>query len=244
LGRSQTRDLQLASSFALGNLSIDVITSLTSIAVATHSSWRLTLALLATLPAATLALTLLNRRLPPALAAQTRLLVQASTCATVAIRGIDVVRVCGGADYETWKYWSTLSRAKGFTLAQARTRAYQVGIAKLWLEALFIAGFYYGTVLVRHEYARPGDIVTAFYATLGALQAVEAFVPIFSLLGRGMTAGYSLRKLCDGELGARPAQSKGRLRPRSCPGRVAFHDVSWCEVLSYQFSHLPLNAPN
>ncbi|KAI0018580.1 P-loop containing nucleoside triphosphate hydrolase protein [Xylariomycetidae sp. FL0641] len=226
--QTQTRELQMASSVALGTLSAEIATALANLIVAFYTSWRLTLVLLATVPISLVILALLSRRLKPAIAAQKRELARAAQCAGSALAAIDLVKACNGVDHETWQYAGAARRAAGRYRVQARAGAAQFAYVKFWMESLFVVGFYYGAVLVGQGRLGPGQVLTAFYAALAALQAVEAFVPMYMGLARGMAAGLALHRIAnDVERGREVHQMKGGYLPRVCFGDVDVNNVSF-----------------
>ncbi|KAI0002347.1 P-loop containing nucleoside triphosphate hydrolase protein [Xylariaceae sp. FL0662B] len=225
--QTQTRELQIASSVALGSLSAEIATSLANLVVAFYLSWKLTLVLLATVPVSVVILGLLSRRLKPAIQAQKQELSRASKFAISAVAAIDLVKVCNGIDHETWQYFKAIRRSTAEYLVQARASAYQFGYVKFWIDNMFVLGFYYGVVLVS-EGLSPGNVMTTFYAALAALQAIEAFVPMYMVLAKGMAAGQALRLIATDLEGGRRVQHIARgHRPKECFGEIEVRDVSF-----------------
>ncbi|KAI0844355.1 P-loop containing nucleoside triphosphate hydrolase protein [Daldinia vernicosa] len=112
-------------------------------------------------------------------------------------------------------------------LTLARASAWQVGYIRLWLDGIFVLGFYYGAVLV-NQGLNPGSVVTTFYAALGALQAIYTIAPTYISLARGMAAGQALYSISHNiEGGRRIYQMIGSFRPINCSGKVEVNDVSF-----------------
>ncbi|KAK7983290.1 hypothetical protein PG989_010692 [Apiospora arundinis] len=195
---SQTRELQAASSVALGNFTVDIIASIASLGVAFYYSWKLTLVLLSTVPIAVVVLGLLSREIEPAVRAQHSALASASSYVASMLDAIDVVKVFNGLDQETWQYSRIMERSKDLYLAQSRASTCQMGFVKFWLELLFVVGFFYGAVLVE-DGVQVGNVVATFYATFGALQAIESCIPMYLILVKGILASQSLRSFPKGE---------------------------------------------
>ncbi|KAI1407160.1 P-loop containing nucleoside triphosphate hydrolase protein [Hypoxylon sp. FL1857] len=225
--QTQTRELQVASSVALGSLAAEIATSIANLVVALHGSWKLTLVLLATVPISVVVLALLSRTLKLAIQTQKQELGRASKYAISAITAIDLVKVFNANDHETWQYLQAIRRSMNKYLIQARSSACQFGYVRLWIDGMFVIGFYYGVVLV-NEGLSPGNVMTTFYAALAALQAVEAFVPMYMALARGMSAGQALYSIYnDIESGRRVYNMVGGIRPQECLGDVKIDDVSF-----------------
>ncbi|RKK93787.1 ABC transporter B family member 6 [Fusarium oxysporum] len=226
--QTQTRELQLASSQVLGLLVGDIITSIASLGIALYYSWKLTLVLLATLPISAIVLSLATKRLEPAIQAQKRELEVASKFAVASITAIDLVKVFNGYDQEVWQYYPAAKAAAKQYLIQAQCNALQMGYVAFWVVAMFVVGFWYGVVLVNNDGLAAGSVLTTFYATLAAFQGIEALMPQWLVLAKGMSAGSFLssitRNVRDGEM-VKPMT--GTLRPLSCSGDIELKNVSF-----------------
>jgi len=221
-GCRQTRELQTATSQVFGFLVCDVVTSLASLVVAFYYSWKLTLGLLATLPVSVLVVSLITRGLEPAIKAQKRDLARASKQATSSFSAIDIVKVFNGYDSEVWQYYQAIRSSMRNYLRQARRESMQIGYVIFWVILLFVVGFWYGIVLVQQG-LQPGAVLTTFYATLAAFQGIEALMPQWLVLIKGISAGHELRELVDGH----GTKSFERVfRPDNCVGEVEVRDVS------------------
>ncbi|RYP93256.1 hypothetical protein DL770_000631 [Monosporascus sp. CRB-9-2] len=226
--QTQTREVQTAASQALGSLCMETATVVGNLVVAFYFSWRLTLVLLATAPVSLAVLKFLGRHLKSAIQAQKQELSRASKYATAAIAAIDLVKVFNGADHETWQYSRSIRRSMRHYLIQARVNAYQLGYIKLWIECMFVVGFYCGVILV-NEGASPGDVMTTFYAALAALQAVQNFVPMYLLLAKGMSAAQALSQITDDEIqnGRKIRHMRGTHKPKTCAGDIEISSVTF-----------------
>ncbi|KAI1098551.1 P-loop containing nucleoside triphosphate hydrolase protein [Jackrogersella minutella] len=225
--QAQIPELQMASSVALGSLAAEIATSLASLAVAFHGSWKLTLVLLATVPVSVVILGLLSRTLKSAIQAQKQELSRASKYAISAIAAIDLVKVFNAHDHEMWQYLQAIRRSMDKFLTQARAGAYQFGYVRLWMDGMFVIGFYYGAVLVDQGLS-PENVMTTFYAALAALQAVEAFIPMYMALARGMSAGQALHLIAhDIESLRKGHQTIDSNCPKECFGHIKMNNVSF-----------------
>lgn len=193
--------------------------------IAFAHSWKLTLVIFATVPAAAVVLYWVSANLGPAIEAQKRELTRASKCTNTAITAIDVVKVFGGQEKEVWQYHSTLQRVATKYLIQARANALQFGITKFFTMAIFVQGFWYGLVLVRKG-TDPGHILTTFYACLFVIQAVETVLPQWLVLTKGMSAGQTLkairRQMQNDQIVTKIA---GCTKPDDCTGDIEITDV-------------------
>ncbi|KAI1432788.1 P-loop containing nucleoside triphosphate hydrolase protein [Xylaria sp. CBS 124048] len=225
--QAQSRELQIASSIALGSLSGEVATSIANLIVAFYISWKLTLVLISTIPVSVVILGYLSRQVKPAIQAQKQELSRATKYAHSAIIAIDLVKVFNGVDHETWQYLASIKRSMEKYLIQARANAYQFGYVKFWIDALFVLGFYYGAVLVGQGLS-PGNVLTTFYAALAALQAIESFVPTYLILVKGVSAAHALRSVTLSVKDGRVIRSMvGGLYPQLCIGNIEIRNVSF-----------------
>lgn len=169
--------------------------------------------------------------------AQKEELSRASKYAISAIAAIDLVKAFNATDHESWQYLQAIRRSMEKYLVQARAAALQAGYVKFWIDAMFVVGFYYGVVLV-NDGLSPGNVMTTFYAALAALQAIEAFVPMYMALARGMSAGQALSSITqDIQDGRKVQRMGGGHRPTGCFGYIEVKDVS---LLSH---FRPLSVP-
>ncbi|KAL7796804.1 P-loop containing nucleoside triphosphate hydrolase protein [Trichoderma ceciliae] len=222
--QTQTRELQLATSQVFGLLVTDFIVSLASLTIAFSYSWKLTLVLLATLPISGVLMSLATRRLEPAIQAQKHDLETASKVATSSIKAIEIVKLFNGFDRELWQYHEAIRLAGKQYLIQAQCNALQMGYVAFWVIGMFVAGFWYGTVLVDGG-LEPGHVMTTFFATLSAFQGIEALLPHWLVLSKGMSAGAFLSSLstrCDDRTAD---TNSGQIKPESCIGNVDLLDV-------------------
>ncbi|KAM0344102.1 hypothetical protein ACHAPU_007823 [Fusarium lateritium] len=226
--QTQTRELQLASSQVLGLLVGDIITSFASLGIALYHSWKLTLVLLATLPISAIVLSLATRRLEPAIQAQKRELAVASKFAVASITAIDLVKVFNGYDQEVWQYYPAAKASAKQYLIQAQCNALQMGYVAFWVVAMFVVGFWYGVVLVNNDGLPAGSVLTTFYATLAAFQGIEALMPQWLVLAKGMSAGSFLSSItCNMKSGGLFKPMIGASRPQFCSGDIELKDVSF-----------------
>ena len=225
--RSQTRELQTATSQVLGFLVCDVFISVACLVVAFCYSWKLSLVLLGTIPISVLALGLISQPLEPAIERQKAELSRASKLAHAAISAIDLVKVYNGSDQEVWQYLQTIRQAMKHYLIQARCNCLQMSYVKFWMINLFVVGFWFAVYLVNRGETTPGNALTTFYAALTAFEAVESVGPQWLVLAKGMSAGQSLQAITlHLQHGRQVRNLDGHTKPTTCSGDIEVHDVS------------------
>ncbi len=221
----QTRELQLATSQVLGLLVADTLTALASLGIAFHYSWKLTLVLLSTLPVSAIVLTLANKRLDPAIQSQRRDLATSSKYVTAAISAIDMVKVFNGYEHESHQYFGAIQEAAKHYMVQAQCISVQMGYVAFWVVGIFVVGFWYGLVLV-DDGISAGSILTTFYSTLACFQGIEALMPHWLVIVKGMSAGAFLTALTTSSDGLKKTRRMGcTVRPTCCFGNIKLSNV-------------------
>ncbi|KAM0250949.1 hypothetical protein ACHAQJ_008407 [Trichoderma viride] len=171
-------------------------------------------------------MSLATRRLEPAIQAQKRDLETASKFATSSIKAIEIVKVFNGYDRELWQYYEAVKLAGKQYLIQAQCNCFQMGYVAFWVIGMFVAGFWYGTVLV-DEGLNPGQVMTTFFATLSAFQGIEALLPHWLVLSKGMFAGAFLSSLSSRWDNETANTNNGQIKPGFCIGNVDLVDVTF-----------------
>jgi len=204
------------------------ITTLTALGLAFYYSWSLTLVTLSTVPIAAIVFAWISRQMEPSVEAQNKELTQASKIASNAISAIDTVKCFNGQDHEKWQYARSIRRAAGHYLSEAQANAAQVGFARLVTMGMFVQGFWYGSHLVNTGQKRPGDILTAFWACLMAMQAYEQIVPQIVVLVKGKVAGATLTTMIVRmENGRKITKMIGSKIPLRCDGEIEAVNLSF-----------------
>ncbi|OIW28089.1 P-loop containing nucleoside triphosphate hydrolase protein [Coniochaeta ligniaria NRRL 30616] len=231
--QGRVRELQTASSQALGFLVYDTLVFVACLIVAFYYSWKLTLVVLSTCVPSVIILFLINKQLDPAIKAQKQELAHASKHAVAAFTAIDLVKVYNGEDHEQWQYQQTIRRAAKHYFRQVLCKCGQMGYIKLWMNMLFVVGFYFAVVLGDQGSLSPGNALTTFYAALTAFQALEAVGPHWLVLAKGMAAGQSLAALAEGvsqRLNGESAEVRSKsegYRPLRCDGDIELRNISF-----------------
>lgn len=171
-------------------------------------------------------LALATRKLEPAIQAQRRELATASKHVTSSFAAIDLVKVFNGHDHEIQQYVQVIRDASKHYLVQAICNSIQMGYVSFWVISMFVVGFWYGAVLIE-EGLSPGSVLTTFYATLASFQSIEALMPHWLVLSKGMSAGAFLKAVVTSSNGGYRRSKPGQmLRPLFCAGDVELSDVS------------------
>lgn len=174
-------------------------------------------------------LSLATRRLEPAIQAQKRDLATASKFATSSIKAIEIVKIFNGFDRELQQYYEAIILASKQYMIQAQCNCFQIGYVAFWVVGIFVAGFWYGTILVDQGLS-PGQIITTFFSILSAFQGISALLPQWLVLSKGMFAGAFLCSLTT-RCGEEAGKNTGHIKPNSCIGNVDLVDVCFVNSL-------------
>ncbi|KAH6877168.1 P-loop containing nucleoside triphosphate hydrolase protein [Thelonectria olida] len=208
------------------------MTGFGSVAIAFSYSWKLTLVLLAIMPISALILSLVTRRLESGIQAQRRDLAVASKYAAASITAIDLVKVFNGYDQDVWHYSTAVKKAAKHYLVQAQCNASQMAYISFSGIATFVIGFWYGVVLVNQGMS-PGSVLATFYAILASFQAIEALMPQWLVIAKGMSAGAFLSAVrLNSRLDHAAKEMTGSLQPGTCVGDIEVTNVSFAYPLN------------
>ncbi|KAL8997914.1 MAG: hypothetical protein Q9169_002907 [Polycauliona sp. 2 TL-2023] len=227
--QSQIRELQMGTSQPLGFALQSTVTALSALGLALYTAWDLTLITISTIPVAAIILGWISSRMQPSIEAQAQELNTASKYANNAFSAIDVVKCFNGQDFETWQYAKAIKRAAKKYLLQARANALQIGFTKFITLSMFVQGFWYGSHIVIKGKKDPGQVLTAFWSCLSALQAVEQILPQVLVLEKGRAAGATLQAIFTqiGKSKGHRVIADGQLTPEFCEGDIEVRNVSF-----------------
>ncbi|KAL8977263.1 MAG: hypothetical protein Q9205_006896, partial [Flavoplaca limonia] len=225
--QTQIRELQMGTSQPLGFALQSTVTALSALGLAMYTAWDLTLITIATIPFAALALGWISSRMQPSIEAQAKELNTASKFANNAFQAIDVVKCFNGQDFETWQYAKAIKRAAKKYLIQAKANALQIGFVRFITLSMFVQGFWYGSHIVITGKKQPGQVLTAFWSCLSALQAVEQILPQILVLEKARAAGATLQAILTQMDKRHRIIMTGQLTPEFCEGDIEVRNVSF-----------------
>ncbi|KAL8819688.1 MAG: hypothetical protein Q9223_001935 [Gallowayella weberi] len=225
--QTQIRELQMGTSQPFGFALQSIVTALSNLGLAFYTAWDLSLITIATLPFAAVVLGLISSRMQPSIDAQAKELNNAAKLANNALQAIDVVKCFNGQDFETWQYAKAVNRAAKKYLIQAKANALQIGFVRFITLSTFVQGFWYGSHLVITGKKNPGQVLTAFWSCLSALQAAEQILPQVLVLEKGRAAGATLKAVLTQMGKRRRAEANGDLTPEFCEGDIEVRNISF-----------------
>lgn len=225
--QTQIRELQMATSQPLGFALQSIVTAFAALGLALYTAWDLTLITTATIPISAIVLGRISSKMQPSIDSQAEALSAASKFAINALQAIDTVKCFNGQDFEIWQYAKAIRRAATKYLSQAMANSLQIGFTRFVTQSMFVQGFWYGSHLVIQGKKDPGQVLTAFWSCLMALQAVEQILPQMIVLEKGRAAGATLAAILTQMGRRRQAVMTGNLKPRFCEGDIEVRNVSF-----------------
>ncbi|KAL8800033.1 MAG: hypothetical protein Q9182_005474 [Xanthomendoza sp. 2 TL-2023] len=225
--QTQIRELQMSTSQPLGFAIQSMVTALSGLGLAFYTAWDLTLITISTVPFAAVVLGMISSRMQPSIDAQAKELNNAAKLASNALQAIDVVKCFNGQDFETWQYAKAVNRAAKKYLIQAKANALQIGFVRFITLSMFVQGFWYGSHIVITGKKQPGQVLTAFWSCLSALQAAEQILPQILVLEKGRAAGATLKAVLTQMGKRRRAKATGDLTPEFCEGDIKVRNISF-----------------
>jgi ATP-binding cassette, subfamily B (MDR/TAP), member 1 len=197
-----------------------------SLAIAFYICWDLTLVVLSTTPIAIVVMGFLSSRIESSLLAQSERLQESMSHVVRVLGAIETIKFFNGQSAELSKTRQKFNETRKCYIRYAGLNALALGFAQLCTLGMFVQGFWYGSVLIHSGRKNPGQVMTAFWATLVATQGIAQILPHFATLEKGKIAAMKLRNLCFGSDRQRTVTSaKGKI-PRSCKGKIIFNNVS------------------
>jgi ATP-binding cassette subfamily B (MDR/TAP) protein 1 len=219
---SQIYEVQNATSQPLGFAAQYTVTFIAALGLAFYTAWNLTLVTIAAAPFISLILACLSARMQRNIDSQTVYLIIA----------IDTVKTFNGQDHEVRQYIEALKRAALSYLKVAQGNALQIGIIRATVLGMFVQGFWYGTYLVAVGDKTAGQVLTAFWGCLMAIQIIEQLSPQMIVLEKGKLASASLKTILGKVEGCRKVTKMfGGKVPRFCDGEIQITKVSSTRIL-------------
>lgn len=215
----------MATSQPLGFAVQSTVTAFSALGLAMYTAWDLALVTIATIPVSAVVLAWISAKMQPSIDAQAEELSAASKLANNALQAIDAIKCFNGQDFETWQYAKAIRKAANKYLIQAKANALQIGFVRFVTLSMFVQGFWYGSHLVITGKKDPGQVLTAFWSCLMALQAVEQILPQMIVLEKGRAAGATLEAILTQMGKRRRVAMTGSLAPQFCEGDIEVRDV-------------------
>ncbi|KAF8471674.1 P-loop containing nucleoside triphosphate hydrolase protein [Kalaharituber pfeilii] len=241
--QTQIKELETAISYPFGIILQSLVTLTVSTIYALHSSWKLSVVLLICIPISFVFSFPLTRSLPHYIHTQNAHLASSSQIAHRTISNIATVKCMTGEFYEINSFSRSVKLAGAASTKLAKRTAAQMGLAQWLLLSIFVLGFGYGERLFTdaERAANAGDIMTAFWSCMMAVQQLQQIIPNMEILRKGRSAGAYLAALVN-EIGTGEALGRKEelgFKLEKFGGRVEFRDVSF--AYPSQPSHLALH---
>lgn len=217
----------MAVSQPLGLVVALIVQSITSLVVAFYHNWRLTLAILATVPITAFVLSSVSKGYRQAITDQQAGLTLATKQVNHAIKNVVLVKCHNTESTEVQHYVHILDSSDRHFRRQTYIAALQTGFMRIAAALVMILALGFGTYLVHKGGAGPGEILTTFWSAVSASTSFNELLPQMLVLEKGRAAGAALKHLLrqveKGE--AHDDGVKGRT-PASMEGDIEFKNVN------------------
>ncbi|CED83054.1 Multidrug/pheromone exporter, ABC superfamily [Phaffia rhodozyma] len=200
----ETDEVRIATSQNVGLVVGDVFTIITSLILALMKSWNLTLVILSAVPVVIICQGVVQHISFPLLSSERRIFAAASTRSERATSSIATVKAFNAEKKEADDFFSVINNGKKVTARIIFVWGTNLGLSAFVLNTMFVAGFWYGSELVRQGGIQSGDVITVFFATVLASSSLQTIMPRFESIQKGMGAMVSLQVL----INPPPIQSK------------------------------------
>lgn len=167
-----------------------------------------------------------SRKIQPIMEGQRAELTKAAKLASSAISSIVTVKHCNGEDAELQQYSNTISEAAKWSLKENIVCAIEIGSLHFLTLSMFVQGFWFGGYLVSRGELDPGQVLTTFWASFQATQAIENIIPEMMSLEKGRVAASFLKNTLNHAVMCRNVQNEqGKTYPLYCEGDIRFKNV-------------------
>lgn len=188
-------EFQAAVSVPLGLVVQSMTCAIVSLSMAFYFAWDLTLITVSILPFAAFAVWYCSRHVQPNIDGQADRLGEAAKHSSNAMSSIESVKCFNGQEKELWKYMTVMNQASRFYNRQIYWNSAQAAILRFATLSMFVQGFWYGSHLVHAGKRDAGVVVTTFWSTMMATQALMSIMPMLLTLEKGRMAGAKLRSV-------------------------------------------------
>lgn len=120
---------------------------------------------------------------------------EASNKAERATTLIATVKAFNAQKHEAAEFNELVDRGRQIDIQIGKWWGLQMGTTSLVMNAMFVAGFWFGSKLVREDKLSPGAVMTVFFATVLAASNLQQLVPLLETLNMGMASMASLQTL-------------------------------------------------
>ncbi|ODQ73236.1 hypothetical protein LIPSTDRAFT_44698, partial [Lipomyces starkeyi NRRL Y-11557] len=190
-------EYQEGASLSFGHALFYTARGLVSLCVAMYYSWKLTIVILATLPAIMIAQTITNIPKDRYTKLEKQVSSRAVNVVDWAISSLQTVKLFNGQSIEAAKFSAHTHVSSKLMHKIAIIYAVQQGILKLLVLMLFLQGFWYGGHLVRNGGISSGSVLTVFWCCNSLTYCVSNIGVKLADINKAKVAAESLWAIID-----------------------------------------------
>ncbi|KAK9237387.1 P-loop containing nucleoside triphosphate hydrolase protein [Lipomyces kononenkoae] len=240
-------EYQVGASLSFGHALFYTARALVSLCVAMYFSWKLTIVILATLPAIMIAQTITNIPKDKYAKLEKQHSSRAVNVFDWAISSIQTVKLFNGQSIEAAKFSAHTHASGQLNHKIAIVYAVQQGVLKLFVLMLFLQGFWYGGHLVRQGSISSGSVMTVFWCCNSLSYSVSNIGVKLADINKAKVAAESLWAIID-DFRHTNKKQYGMIVPE-CRGEIEFKNVTFsypsrpCDVVVKNVSFtIPMNS--
>jgi ATP-binding cassette subfamily B (MDR/TAP) protein 1 len=221
-----TEDVQAVISEHMGYLIQDIVTILSTFALAFVRNYILTLVILASMPLMLLALAYTSRRASPLIVQERDIFVQAGNVLENALSAVKTIRAFNGEEKEEKKHHDYLQAANSVSSRLAWTYGLRSGLTQFLILSLFVQGFWFGAILVANKKLLPKEVLSVFYAAMLGLGVFKNIIPRIVSIEKGKNAVNAINILLE-KVALMELEALRGFKLSKIEGNIEFNQVSF-----------------
>lgn len=208
----------------IGDTVQSVVSVVSSLTLAFHFSWKLSLLSIVSFPICAAVMSVTSNSVQPHLLSYADSLLAMSEAATNTIRNIDNVKYFNAEEHEVSTYRDKILFSTTKYMKVVLYRAAEIAGVRSLTYLLFVQVFWAGSSLVHTGELTPNQVLASFWACFEAVRSIEIVIPCIDELQKGMT---SLACLFESTSDADTGTGFYGLTPSHCTGSVQMNDLTF-----------------
>lgn len=188
----ETDDVRIATGSEMGHTVQQLTVFVSCSILALVKSYSLALVTLSAIPLALLIQVATQVVANPLFAEERRALEDSSTTVERTTNAISTVKAFNAQNVETEKFGRGVIKARQNYVKQAIVWSINNGVTNLLLQVMFVAGFWFGSKLVRSGQITAAEVMTVFWACLLGSSSLQGVVPHLVYIAQGKASMASL----------------------------------------------------
>ncbi|ODQ64541.1 P-loop containing nucleoside triphosphate hydrolase protein [Nadsonia fulvescens var. elongata DSM 6958] len=240
LQNRNVQDLRLGTSASLAFTTESIISIIASLCTSFYFSWSLTLVILATFPIIMLVTGLFAGPINFYILQYKERNRSAAKVVDWCIESISTVKLFNAQSFEVKAFEEIISNSSRSYIRFINLMSMQQGIVQVFIMAMFVQGFWFGSHLVKAGKLSSGDVMSVFWSCMIVSESVNAIIPQMMFLQKALVSVSQICELIEDEhenesetLQLRKLnetvgkKQKSKIHPPECLGNICFNKVSF-----------------